>query len=151
MSDLTSEARLQLLHLLAQEMEPDGKRLALASEQALIKALDNDNSQVVRHEAAFLLGDCQSRGVLNDSQNVFLELRAATKQKSILVRHEVALALGKFRGSNEAVQCLLFLYRDSALEVSESAEHALVELFQTVKPTPPMLNRSLDADGFIIP
>ena len=90
------------------------------SETLLIHAMCQDESEVVRHEAAFLLGDIQSTGALE-------ALISASHDPSILVCHEVALALANFRCARSVVE-LVRLAADPSPDVSRSAVHALVEM-----------------------
>lgn len=89
--------------------------------QYIAKVLKNDENELVRHEAAFSLGQmCYSSGVeplvdatLNDS--------------SMFVRHEAAIALGVV-GSPKAKQSLEKALNDPDKPVVESAVVALSNL-----------------------
>jgi HEAT repeat protein len=98
------------------------------NDSDLAMALMKDESDVVRHEAAFLLGQRGKERNLEDSDLTLEWLCKGCFDKSILVRHEVALALANFKGEKS----LLFLSRlhlDQVQEVRDSAEYALHQLF----------------------
>jgi len=94
------------------------KELRSLAPSQLCEALLNDGSDVVRHEAAFLLGE-QKSGLHN--------LIEAAGDRSILVRHEVALALANFPAS-EVLNQLLLMHEDAAKEVRSSADYAIQQL-----------------------
>jgi HEAT repeat protein len=52
---------------------------------------------------------------------------ASGSDKSIIVRHEIALALVHFK-SEQTLRALVRLAKDSAVEVRDSAEYALTEM-----------------------
>lgn len=105
--------RLKNLHTLAQQRQYD----------ALFEVLHKDESDVVRHEAAFLIGD-----VAPDAARSVFALSVAALDKSILVRHEAALALAKFTLTPESRAVLFSLMSDDSVEVRDSAKFALEEL-----------------------
>ncbi|MEK0368442.1 MAG: HEAT repeat domain-containing protein [Nitrosopumilus sp.] len=84
----------------------------------IAKILKNDENELVRHEAAFSLGQmCHS--------NVIPSLTYATlNDPSMFVRHEAAIALGVV-GSKEAKETLKKALNDSDKSVVESAIIAL--------------------------
>jgi HEAT repeat protein len=96
------------------------------SEWDLRKALRNDRSDVVRHEAAFLLGQAAKEKIY-DLQGTLDDLDTAASDSSILVRHEAALALANFK-AERSVSILARLVTDDAIEVRDSALYALVQM-----------------------
>ena len=85
------------------------------------KVLKNDPNELVRHEAAFSLGQmCYHSGIkpLED---------AVRNDPSFFVRHEAAIALGVI-GSQEAKETLQKALEDSSEPVRESAIVALSNL-----------------------
>ena len=84
----------------------------------IAKVLKNDENELVRHEAAFSLGQmCYSNGIPS--------LTVATlNDSSIFVRHEAAIALGVV-GSNDAKETLEKALNDPDKSVVESAIVAL--------------------------
>ena len=86
--------------------------------QYIARILKNDESELVRHEAAFSLGQmCYSSSIppLND---------ATLNDPSMFVRHEAAIALGVV-GSKEAKETLEKALDDPDRPVAESAMVAL--------------------------
>ncbi len=86
--------------------------------QYIAQVLKNDESELVRHEAAFSLGQmCYSSSIppLND---------ATLNDPSMFVRHEAAIALGVV-GSKEAKETLEKALDDPDRPVAESAMVAL--------------------------
>ncbi len=86
--------------------------------QYIAQVLKNDESELVRHEAAFSLGQmCYSSSIppLND---------ATLNDPSMFVRHEAAIALGVV-GSKEAKEALEKALDDPDRPVAESAVVAL--------------------------
>ena len=84
----------------------------------IAKVLKNDENELVRHEAAFSLGQlCYSSGIppLSD---------ATLHDSSMFVRHEAAIALGVV-GSNDAKETLEKALNDPDKSVVESAIVAL--------------------------
>ena len=84
----------------------------------IAKVLKNDENELVRHEAAFSLGQmCYSSSIspLND---------ATLNDPSMFVRHEAAIALGVV-GSKEAKETLQKALNDPDKPVVESAVVAL--------------------------
>lgn len=80
--------------------------------------LKNDSNELVRHEAAFSLGQmCYSTGVKPLSD-------ATINDPSMFVRHEAAIALGVI-GSKEAKETLIKALQDPDKPVVESAVVAL--------------------------
>lgn len=86
--------------------------------QYVARVLKNDPNELVRHEAAFSLGQmCYSSGIKH--------LKEATlKDPSMFVRHEAAIALGVV-GNREAKEALEQALDDSEEPVVESAVVAL--------------------------
>ena len=87
----------------------------------IVKVLKNDINELVRHEAAFSLGQmCYSSGIL--------PLEDATKNdSSMFVRHEAAIALGVV-GSKSARETLEEALNDPDEPVRDSAVVALSNL-----------------------
>jgi deoxyhypusine monooxygenase len=87
----------------------------------ITKVLKNDTNELVRHEAAFSLGQmCYSSGIL--------PLEDATKNdSSMFVRHEAAIALGVV-GSKSAKETLEEALNDPDEPVRDSAVVALSNL-----------------------
>jgi len=82
------------------------------------KVLQNDPNELVRHEAAFSLGQMGYRSAIK-------HLEDATKNDpSMFVRHEAAIALGVV-GAKEAKQTLEDALKDPSVPVIESAVVAL--------------------------
>jgi HEAT repeat protein len=96
-------------------------------EPAVIQALSSDDNAVVRHEAAFVLSLLKDQGrIPGDAAQQALVM--AAHDKSILVRHEVALALASFPSPLTA-KLLVALTHDESEDVIASAEFALNDLF----------------------
>lgn len=109
------------------------KRLRELSDASLIQALNEDGSDVVRHEAAFILGDRMREGLLAQSVLAFKALTVASLfDPSILVRHETALALASFK-QHGPQRILAALLTDEAQEVRDSASYAIEELEGEIK------------------
>lgn len=89
--------------------------------QYIAKVLKYDTNELVRHEAAFSLGQmCYSSGIL--------PLEDATKNdSSMFVRHEAAIALGVM-GSKKAHETLENALNDTDKPVRDSAVIALSNL-----------------------
>lgn len=85
------------------------------------KVLKHDSNELVRHEAAFSLGQmCLRSGIL--------PLEDATKNDpSLFVRHEAAVALGVI-GSQDAKETLQKALHDPSQQVRDSAVVALSNL-----------------------
>jgi len=84
----------------------------------IAKVLKNDENELVRHEAAFSLGQmCYSSGIPSLTD-------ATLNDSSIFVRHEAAIALGVI-GSNDAKETLEKALNDPDKSVVESAIVAL--------------------------
>ena len=89
--------------------------------QYIAKVLKDDTNELVRHEAAFSLGQmCYSSGII--------PLEDATKNdSSMFVRHEAAIALGVM-GSKKARETLESALNDPDEPVRDSAVVALSNL-----------------------
>ena len=85
------------------------------------KVLKNDPNELVRHEAAFSLGQMCLRSGIKP-----LEV-ATCNDPSLFVRHEAAVALGVI-GSQEAKETLQKALQDSSEQVRDSAVVALSNL-----------------------
>jgi deoxyhypusine monooxygenase len=111
----TQEARIQAAFKL--ENIADDESLA-----AMIKCLQTDPSPIVRHEAAFSLGETACPKIAGPAL-----VKAIKEDKDIFVRHEALLALGTldFQEATEFIESLL---SDKDHHISESAEIALQRL-----------------------
>ena len=85
------------------------------------KVLKNDPNELVRHEAAFSLGQMCYRSGIKPLED------AVRSDPSFFVRHEAAIALGVI-GSQEAKETLQRALEDSSEPVRESAVVALSNL-----------------------
>jgi deoxyhypusine monooxygenase len=85
------------------------------------KVLKNDSNELVRHEAAFSLGQMCFRSGIKPLED------AVRNDPSFFVRHEAAIALGVI-GSQEAKETLQKALTDSSEPVRESAVVALSNL-----------------------
>jgi HEAT repeat protein len=86
--------RMNLIELLM-ELSLESWREA---EGFLSMIVDSDPDPVVRHEAAFALGELRRSGEIGDAAGRNSLCNAALNDKSILVRHEAAEALYCFGG-----------------------------------------------------
>ena len=85
------------------------------------KVLKNDPNELVRHEAAFSLGQMCLRSGIKPLEE------ATRNDPSLFVRHEAAVALGVI-GSQEARETLQKALDDSSEQVRDSAVVALSNL-----------------------
>ncbi|HSB57333.1 MAG TPA: HEAT repeat domain-containing protein [Nitrosopumilaceae archaeon] len=85
------------------------------------KVLKNDSNELVRHEAAFSLGQMCYRSGVKSLED------AVKNDPSFFVRHEAAIALGVI-GSQDAKETLQAALSDSSEPVRESAVVALSNL-----------------------
>jgi len=85
------------------------------------KVLKNDPNELVRHEAAFSLGQMCLRSGIKPLED------ATCDDPSLFVRHEAAVALGVI-GSQEAKETLQKALQDSSEQVRDSAVVALSNL-----------------------
>ncbi len=88
---------------------------------ALARALREDPSPLVRHEAAFAMGQLEFKS------GVPSLLEAMARDESVLVRHESAVALGSI-GDERARPGLMTALEDVDEDVRLSAEVALADL-----------------------
>jgi HEAT repeat protein len=88
---------------------------------ALARSLREDSSPLVRHEAAFAMGQLEFKSAVASL------LEAMVKDESVLVRHESAVALGSI-GDERARQGLMSALEDVDEDVRLSAEVALADL-----------------------
>lgn len=89
------------------------------SIKALAKSMMTDPSPIVRHEAAFSLGETAHPRVAGP----YL-MEAVEKDPNIFVRHEAILALGTL-GKKEFIPFIKRFLNDPEPEMAESAEIAL--------------------------
>lgn len=94
------------------EMEYAGAR------SLLVKALRDDPSPLIRHEAAFGLG------ILRHPGNVASLVEALLCDRNLMVRHEAAIALAEL-GDEGCIAALDEATRDPAPEVALSAKYAI--------------------------
>ena len=87
----------------------------------IAKVLKNDRNELVRHEAAFSLGQMCLRSSIKPLED------ATRHDPSLFVRHEAAVALGVI-GSQEARETLQTALQDSSEQVRDSAVVALSNL-----------------------
>lgn len=91
------------------------------SVEHLTRVLEQDTDALVRHEAAFSLGQIGFPSAINALS------RAVKSDPSFFVRHEAAIALGVI-GSEKAREVLVMALGDESEEVRESALIALANL-----------------------
>jgi HEAT repeat protein len=109
------------------------KALRDLTDGQVIDALQNDQCDVVRHEAAFVLGE-RRRERPHDNSVVLREQafdalnKASFSDPSVLVRHEAVLALTAFASNTMTHDIIEAALGDSAPEVVSSARYALEEL-----------------------
>ena len=89
--------------------------------ESISRVLESDNNALVRHEAAFSLGQLGYPAATAALSN------AVKSDPSYFVRHEAAVALGVI-GSEDARETLNEALKDESEEVRESAIIALVNL-----------------------
>ena len=87
----------------------------------IAKVLKNDRNELVRHEAAFSLGQMSLRSGIKPLED------ATRHDPSLFVRHEAAVALGVI-GSQDAKETLQTALQDSSEQVRDSAVVALSNL-----------------------
>jgi HEAT repeat protein len=92
-----------------------------AAIPALARSLREDSSPLVRHEAAFAMGQLEFKSAVPSL------LEAMANDESVLVRHESAVALGSI-GDERARQGLRSALEDVDEDVRLSAEVALADL-----------------------
>ncbi len=110
----TKERRIQAAFKLIHDPSDD-------AIEALITALFNDPSPIVRHECAFALGETAAR------KAVPALIKSMETDPNIFVVHEAALALGTL-GDPRAEQPLRKLLSHPHPDIVESAEIALERL-----------------------
>lgn len=87
----------------------------------IASVLKEDSNELVRHEAAFSLGQMCLRSGISPLEN------ATRNDPSLFVRHEAAVALGVI-GSQDAKETLQKALEDSSEQVRDSAVVALSNL-----------------------
>ncbi len=127
----------ELETLLGDPMTPAHRRIYACQElmhlgtsgaiALLGKVLEEDPDPVVRHEAAFVLGE------LADPAGVPALARAAEEDPSALVRHEAVEALG-WIATPESERALRLALKDPVSEVVRTAE---ISLAMHREPRPP--------------
>ena len=86
-------------------------------------SLANDPSPVIRHEAAFLLGESKNKKVVS------ILMQAIKDDESDLVRHEAIEALGDLKVKTRQVENLLrSLLKDKNPFIRDTADIALLTL-----------------------
>lgn len=93
----------------------------LDAVESISRVLESDNNALVRHEAAFSLGQLGYPAATASLSN------AVKSDPSYFVRHEAAVALGII-GSEDARETLNEALKDESEEVRESAIIALANL-----------------------
>jgi HEAT repeat protein len=111
----TQEERIQATFKLENIADED-------SLKAMIKCLFTDPSPIVRHEAAFSLGETAAPSIAGPAL-----VKAVKEDKDVFVRHEALLAIGTL-DYQEAVPYIRSLLKDLDPHISESAEIALQRL-----------------------
>lgn len=92
------------------------------SIKALVKALENEPSPIVRHEIAFSLGETAHPTLAAPAL-----MKAVEQDKNVFVRHEAILALATL-GKKEFIPFVERFLNDPEVEMAESAEIALERL-----------------------
>ncbi len=111
---LSKEARIQAAFRLMNDGSDE-------SIDALVWALFNDPSPIVRHECAFALGETAASRIVPEL------IRSMQTDPNIFVIHEAALALGTL-GDRRAEEPLRQLLAHPNSDIAESAEIALERL-----------------------
>ncbi len=95
--------------------------------QYIAKVLEDDPNELVRHEAAFSLGQ------MGHASGIATLVKSTLSDESMFVRHEAAIALGVI-GSNEAKDALKNALQDKDKPVADSAVVALsnIEFMETM-------------------
>jgi len=87
---------------------------------SIVHRLLSDSDANVRHEAAFIISEMQEQG--KAPGDALAALCIATHDRSVLVRHEVALAFGAFPRSRPAEIAIRLLCIDESEDVQSSAK-----------------------------
>ncbi len=120
--DSLQEERIQALFQLMNIADDD-------SLDAIFECLKNDSCEIVRHEAAFVLGECVSQRAIAELK------RAITDDDSDVVKHEALLALGTI-ADKDLIEFITSIQDDEKYShfVRESAKVSLQRLNYTQKP-----------------
>lgn len=126
--------RVDAVWLTSEMVETIGQSNPLFDKIAdlLVWVLQNDESAVVQHEAAFELGAKNMRKKIPDL------IKSALHDKKVLVRHEAIEALGLIR-SQEPRKALKKALEDSSEDVRETAIFVLKRLDRVAKAENKML------------
>jgi hypothetical protein len=87
--------RMDLISAILQIEEADWRTVEVFVSTVLLE----DTNSIVRHEAAFVLGDLREKGRIGDELGAAALQKAALSDKSPTVRHEVAEAIYCFGGT----------------------------------------------------
>jgi len=93
------------------------------SLNALYFSLQNDNCELVRHEAAFALGEC----IEDNTRKILIDV--FNKDKSIVVKHECLMSLGTI-GTKEDLKFITKQLNNPLYEVQCSAKIAIDRINQ---------------------
>lgn len=97
---------------------------SLDVEATLVHTLRHDPDGIVRHEAAFVLGELYSRGAICGDRAISALCHAARHDRSVVARHESAEALSVF-SLPLATETLTALLTDPIPDVVATARIAL--------------------------
>lgn len=127
----SAHQRMRFLELLYARARRAEGALEHVVTHALLEALRSDDNAVVRHEAAFILGQFSER-LGDDEQGVIQALMAAAAQDvSTVVRHEAIEALGWFQRP-QVVVFVATLVESSCHDVKDTAIVSLGRLTDVV-------------------
>lgn len=115
---------MDFLEQLAQGID---RQHAEFAENILAWLLMNDDNLVVRHEAAFILGQLYKRGEIIGSIAFQTLLESVQRDASVVVRHEAAESLGWF-SHPDAIQALKEIAEDPNAEIAVTAKLGLCRL-----------------------
>lgn len=95
-----------------------------AIEKCLVAILSEDPNGIVRHEAAFVLGELYERHIISGDLALQALMRAARCDASVVARHEAIESLAAFRG-DQVRDLLLELASDRNDDIAKTAAIAL--------------------------
>jgi HEAT repeat protein len=101
-------------------------------EELVVSVLQNDPNPIVRHEAAFVLGQLYSTGHIVGRRSLAALCECAQGDRSVVVRHECAESLGSFRG-RKAFVTLQSLLHDPEPDVVVTSLIALDRFKKTAR------------------
>ncbi len=102
-------------------------------EKLLANVLIHDKNPVVRHEAAFTLGELYTKGDIRGTGSIDALCRGALHDHAIVVRHEAVETLGYYPFL-QAMRTLKKCMRDPNVEVVATAKISLVRHLARQKP-----------------